>query len=386
MKPKSPSTSPPGGAMWSRSSDVALAHIRLRQAQSSWYFELFQSGRTPWQDPYSYIWKEYQAITHWFAKLPPSTAPQIRSCFELELLFSYVYILSPSPRCPQVNEHAQRLIVEHSTTYASKVLLLITQPSDVKNPSPFTFYDALRVYMTANRFVDVLSSNLDVLLRDVKSQSGFNSAPEFSLDAEVDPLSSFSGARPPPLPTPSYGEAYVSPASRFIDTINEFISILSTFGVRFGYVNGVSWRDRFQQESQPLLNRLHNSVQQQNQSETSSYPFWNTGGPVTPQNNLSPSPRRSTGFYPSPATTQYSPGYVPQESEASPMNSAWNVPSTRAESNSISSAGFSSDIQDFANAPLMASSSVDNEFSIGNIGSMASWDTVSSGSMKPRFP
>jgi hypothetical protein len=64
------------------------------------------------------------------------------------------------------------------------------------------------------------------------------------------------------------------------------------------------------------------------------------------------------------------------------MNSAWNAPSSRPESNSVSSAGFSSDIQDFANAPLLAAPGVNNEFGIG---SMAAWETIPGGPLNSRF-
>lgn len=322
-------------------------------------------------------------MSDWFAKIPANTAPHIKDYFELELLYSYVYILSPSPRCPQISEHAQRLIVENCASYAKKVLHLITQSPDVRRPSLFTFYDALRAYMTARHFVDVLSSNLDALLQTSTTTFSF-SVTGSSLDAEVDPLASSPSSVPPPLPTPAYGAASGGSTSRAINTINEFISILSTFGIRFGYVSGVSWRDRFQKESQPLLGELQQRVQQheRTQSEDSSYPFWGNGGPLTPQSNLSASPRRSNAFYPSPAATQYSPGYVPLEPESSPMNSAWGVQSSQDKSNSISSAGYSSGVQDFSSVPLFPAAADGNEFGIG---SMAAWETIPGGSLNARF-
>jgi hypothetical protein len=322
-------------------------------------------------------------MTDWFAKIPASMSQHLKDYFELELLYSYIYILSPSPRCPQISEHAQRLIVENCTFYAKKVLHLITQAPDVKSPSLFTFYDALRVYMTGRHFVDVLSSNLDALLQTSTADLSFPVTGS-SIAAEVDPLAPDPCSMPPPLPTPTSGAPSGGSTTRATNTINEFISILSTFGIRFGYVSGVSWRDRFQKESQPLLSELQQRMQQhgRTQSEDSSYPFWTNGGPLTPQSNLSTSPRRSNAFYPSPAATQYSPGYVPLELESSPMNSAWSVPSSRHDATSISSAGFGSGVQEFSNAPLFPAAADGNEFGIG---SMAAWETIPGGSLNARF-
>ncbi|KAF2750165.1 hypothetical protein M011DRAFT_397108, partial [Sporormia fimetaria CBS 119925] len=149
--------------VFQQSFDAALQYFKIREIQSEWYMDLFQSGRDPWHDPYPYIWKTYAKMAQWFEDIPTTMLPSTRSFFELELLYSYVYILSPSARNPHIHEYAQRLIFEHCIAYASLLLELTRQPSNTTKP-PITFYDAMRAYMTGRQFVDVLSRNMAVLL------------------------------------------------------------------------------------------------------------------------------------------------------------------------------------------------------------------------------
>ncbi|KAF2816408.1 uncharacterized protein BDZ99DRAFT_366129, partial [Mytilinidion resinicola] len=159
----SPKQNSPKTHVWLQSFDAALDLFKIRQLQSSWYMDLFQSGRDAWHDPYPYIWKTYNEMTHWFQDMPATTLPSTKAFFELELLYSYVYILSPSSRIPHINEYAQRLIFEHCITYATKLLALMSKPNNTTKP-PVTFYDAMRAYMTGRQFVDVLARNQDVIL------------------------------------------------------------------------------------------------------------------------------------------------------------------------------------------------------------------------------
>jgi hypothetical protein len=373
-KALSPPASPQQRGLWVQSNESALDLFRIRQIQSTWYTDLFQSGRDAWADPYPYIWKKYQEMSDWFKKLSSSTLPATRDFFELELLYSYVYILSPNLRCPQISEHAQRLIFEHCVSYAEKMLFITASPSDMRNP--LSFYDALRVYMTARHFVDNLNARFDTLLRPsgVTPTSAFNT--ESSLDAEVDPLAAVSPG-PPPIPAPivdTPGGVPKDQISRAIDTINNFVDILSYFGARFGTVGTISWRDRFQRESQVLLSQLHQRQQQQNQLDH-GYSLYN-GGPVTPPTHLSPSPQPSGTFYPSPASTHYSPnnGYI--QMNPSDLSGGWENEGATGNSNflSVTSAGDMS-------ASMMAPIGVDN---LG-VGSYAAWETLPGGSLNPRF-
>ncbi|KAF2204025.1 hypothetical protein GQ43DRAFT_214546 [Delitschia confertaspora ATCC 74209] len=246
--------SSPQSHVFLQSFDSALDLFKLREIQSSWYMDLFQSGRDPWKDPYPYIWKTYASMTSWLQNMPSSILPSTRNFFELELLYSYVYILSPSPRIPHINEYAQRLIVEHCIAYATNLLALISKPSSATRP-PITFYDAMRAYMTGRQFVDVLARNLDLLLDPTPPN-----APSHPISQEPhndDPLAPPPEVGPPPFPSPTVPEGEripLDPTTRVINAINDFTNILSRFGLRFGYIN---WRDRFQRESATLLAQLY---------------------------------------------------------------------------------------------------------------------------------
>lgn len=255
--------------------------------------DLFHSGREPWQDPYPYIWKQYARMSEWLQDMPQSTLPAIRSFFELELLYSYVYILSPSPRIPHIHEYAQRLIFEHCISYATILLSLLNKPSNTTKP-PVTFYDAMRAYMTGRQFVDVLSRNMDMIL-DPRPPSppapASASASASQVDAD-DPLAPPSQASAPPFPTPLLPDGQIAPSdptTRAINAINDFISVLSNFGLRFGFTH---WRDRFQRESAALSAQLyqrnttspHASPQSQMLPAPVTYPpQWVTMPSVSPQ-------------------------------------------------------------------------------------------------------
>jgi len=367
----SPSASQQQPNVWIQSNQSALEFFRFRQMQSTWYTQLFQSGREAWSDPYPYIWKKYYEMSDWFNKLSSSTLPATRDFFELELLYSYVYILSPNLRCPHISTHAQRLIFEHCTTYAEKMLNVTSSPSEVKNP--LTFYDSLRVYITARHFVDVLAAHSDTLLRPNGATPASAFSIHSSLEAEVDPLATVVPGIVPSIPAPTCdtpGGLPKDQTSRAIDTINRFLDILSYFGARFGNIAGISWRDRFQKDSQTLLSQLYQLRQQQNHMEQ-GYPIYN-GGPITPPTHLSTSPGPSATFYPSPASTQYSPasGYVQMNHPVG--NTRWEP----ANSNflSLTSAADMS-------SGMLVPSGLDN---LG-IGNFAAWETLPGGSLNPRF-
>jgi len=362
--------------MWRQSFDAALDLIKLRRIQSRWYTVMFQSGRDPWPEPYPYIWKVYHEMSDWFKNLPVSTEPNVRDFFELDLLFSYVYMLSPSPRCPEPSEYAQRLIFEHCISYSEKMLHLTTDSSGPKS-TPLTFYDALRVYITGRHFVDVLTKNFDRLLRPgVPTPSSFSSQ---SLDAEVDPLTPSALSQPPPIPAPlsafdpSAPDAN-TPIVRAISALNDFISVLSYFGLRFGQIAGISWRDRFQRESQALFSQLQQRAQQQKQLEqnwlgTAAQAHTSPGG-------LSPAP--TTAHYPSPPNSHYSPEY-PRSDSGRSATSQW--PPVGAAADVDYQMAIAPAPQDASMASMMAPGNVHD---LG-IGSLTAWQTLPGGNLNARF-
>jgi hypothetical protein len=239
---KGPSSAPttplpaPNQKLWSQSYNHALDLINLRTLQSTWYTDMFQSGRTEHDRPYSYIWKSCDDMRKWFDTLPATTSPNMRAFFELDLLYSYIYVLSPSPRVPVVCPYAQRLVFEYCILYADIIFKLTSDPSYA---SPLTFYDAMRVYMTGRQFLDLLQCNTEELLQ-----------------GHVCPLPAVNKGTPPPPPVPSVdlppGETVLRfNTERSVNCIARLTECLSRFGNRWGYLRSVN--TYFQQPEHALI-------------------------------------------------------------------------------------------------------------------------------------
>lgn len=220
-QPQSPDPRELQARGWLQSNQHAMDLLALRRLQSKWYSDLFQSGRTAWDEPYPYIWDACDQMKTWFENVSQSTPPNMLSFFELDLLYSYVYVLSPSPRVPIINPYAQTLIFEYCIRFARVMLQRIT---DKNCTAPTTFYDAMRVYMTGRQFLDVLQQNMEGLLNGVVAQR-----------PEVKALT----RPPPPLPlvnlppgdTPQHFNTM-----RSIHCIKNISECLTQFGVRWGYM------------------------------------------------------------------------------------------------------------------------------------------------------
>ncbi|KAK5716418.1 hypothetical protein LTR17_016391 [Elasticomyces elasticus] len=223
---------------WLQSYEQALDLINLRQLQSTWYTDLFQSGRTAWEEPYPYIWDTCDALRKWFENISPSTSQNMRAFFEVDLLYSYIYVLSPSPRVPAIDPFAAKLIFEYCIRYADLMLRLISDPSYT---APMTFYDAMRVYMTGRQFLDVLQHSTDSLL------NGFvpNHPPVRPTSAPPPPM--------PVMPLPPGDTILHFNTARSLHCIKQITDSLTRFGMRWGYM---SWSQRYQAETAGMLEEL----------------------------------------------------------------------------------------------------------------------------------
>lgn len=231
----------------------AVDMFNLRRLQSVWYTELFQSGRIPLSDPYPTIWRSCEAMKNWFEALSPNTSPQVRSFFELNLLYSYIYILAASPRMPFVAPFAQSLIFEYCLQYAEK---MTTHANERVKTAPLSFYDAMRVYMTGRQFIEVLQGNEDRLLSGI-----IPDPPHVPVDSA------------PPPPAPHTPRDFQKNLIRSITCIKRLTDCLGLFGMRWGYM---SWRDRFQRDSETLLSSLNQRVWKRQDSSTNlTRPLWN---------------------------------------------------------------------------------------------------------------
>ena len=212
--------------------EPAVCLFRIRRLQSEWYHELFLSGRTVWADPEPYLWNACQDMRRWFEALPDSITQTLRTKFELEVLYSYIYVLSPSPKVPNIPSLGQSLVFEYSIEYTAMMLDVL---QDMDKSAIYTFHDILRVYYVGRHFRDVLWKHLERLLNGVLYETNY--APP----ALLAPLIASNGNQQ-------------NNTARAIKCINGVIEILDIFGQKSGYM---ALRDKFSIDARPLLDELH---------------------------------------------------------------------------------------------------------------------------------
>ncbi|KAI9713827.1 MAG: hypothetical protein M1820_000557 [Bogoriella megaspora] len=282
-----------------------IALFELRKLQSKFYTDLFQSSepllnpqvsspliqpprQEAWADRYQYIWSTLRSLRSWWNELPPSIPQNLKDFLELEMLYSSVYVLGPSPRIPQISDFAQTLIFEYATSYAAKLyrLLYSTIKGDSVRAAPICSIDAMKAYMTGRQLLDVIRINENAVL--------------FSNLHEAAPAGTQNIGPAPLPPTPHSVHDGFSPGrepagppniSRAISCVSMYDDILGWLGVRWGSIN---WQQRFQRDAQPVLNRL--------QSWTGS-PYQ---GPLTPNTAKSTSPFNMPVY-----TNSHSPHFQP---------------------------------------------------------------------------
>jgi hypothetical protein len=229
--------SPGGRQIWQQPLDSALHLFRLRQLQSSWYQELFQSGRTPLANPDQYIFGVCDDMHKWAETIPESVSAQIREQFELEALYSYIYALAPTRRSHTISDTARILTFEYCTAYAEKLLPIARNK---ENTAFYTSHDALRVYFLGNLFIATLRQNEGLLLDGAPPTMTYIPRPD----------------EPPIPPLPNQGR--MDNTSRAINCINQMIGILETYGSR--WEQAAAMHDTFKDESAPILTNLRQGM------------------------------------------------------------------------------------------------------------------------------
>ncbi|KAG8626200.1 hypothetical protein KVT40_006601 [Elsinoe batatas] len=271
---------------WLKTFDHAMDLVALRQIQSRWYYDIFQSGREQWGEPYPYIWQTYHSMTLWFNSISPNTTEPIRAFFELELLYSYIYILGSSPRVHKPAPYSQTLLFEHCISYANLLTQLLNNP---KHLAPVSFDDNMRAYMTGMQLLDVLVKHRDQLISGV--------SPE--------PPHLPPGSAPAPTLPNLQTEPNVN-LLRTINAINQISEALKIFGLWWGFNN---WKDDFERAVEPMLKALnsrlweldHNNVDSHRRP---SHVLHGSSGSIVTVENLS---RHSS-------QTSTHPGYAPSMS------------------------------------------------------------------------
>lgn len=362
--------------------DTATEFFKIRQIQSEWYAELFQSGREAWSDPYNYIWKTYREMTEWYNNISKSTLPNTQAFFELEVLYSYVYVLSPSPRCPAISNYAQRLIFEHCIAYAISLRSILKDESSPTTRIPLTFYDAMRAYMTGRQFVDVLQRNPDVLLNPIPPTPPASSGPATNSEL-IDPFAAPPEINPPPFPSPAIPQPLTDgtqppssndPPARALRAINDFTDVLARFGMRFGYIN---WRDRFQKESATVINQLYARASVSPPPNPS--PVY-AGSQPPPQSHQQQQYQRTSPQPPSQQQQVY-PGYSPHHMPPNPPPPPFGWSGSSAQQ----TGGIPAQYQ-FANtSPSNVPGALGGGGGTGDL-TFSNWNALPGAEFKPRFP
>lgn len=291
----------PTAQKWLKTFDHSIDLMGLRKIQSKWYYDMFQTGRDVWREPYPYIWQTYHSMANWFANISKNTSEPMRMHYELELLYSYIYILGTSSHVPRPHPYAQTLLFEHCISYAT---LLANTMNNRKHNPPVTFDDNMRAYMTGMQLLDVLLKSRDQLISGV--------APE------PPHLPQGSPAAPalPPLQNDSHSNVV-----RAINAIRSITETLKVFGQRWGYT---TWRDDFATAVEPMLVALNSRLFELQQTSVDaglgrrpSHILLNqSSGNVSTLESLS---RQTSNSHVSPPPTSSSPLQHQQQSMSSYM-------------------------------------------------------------------
>lgn len=145
---------------WLRGIHDHVAMVQLRQLQSTWYHDLFLSGKDTMPNAESYTWTCYRDLDALYYRASPTMTARTRSCFELEVLFAKIRVLSPSPRTPAPSEFARHLLFDRSIDFAHAIQVRIASPEAM----PIVFYEALAAFAVARDFAWLLDQSLEMLV------------------------------------------------------------------------------------------------------------------------------------------------------------------------------------------------------------------------------
>ncbi len=171
-----------------QSANPAILLFQLRRAQSQWYQALYQSDpHEPLADATSYIWQMCHEMREWSEALPETLPVAIREQFDLDLKYSYVYCIAPSPRVPHVTAYGRMLIFEYVISYVDRILELASSAAAAaaataaaRSPlaaALYTYHDALRVFFMGSQFISMLRDAADSLLAAGSTSSSSSAAP-----------------------------------------------------------------------------------------------------------------------------------------------------------------------------------------------------------------
>lgn len=233
--------------MWIKPYRYSYWYFSIRRVQSQVYQDLHQSGREAMSDPYLYVQRMWKEMNDWYNGLPSNAPRPLLQLADAEILASYIMLLAPSPRIPEICELAQNIIFEFGIQYAGRVYASLAS-SDL---TWMSFTSFLRIRKLAHIFNDNLQAHLDRLIA--------GSPPRMDT-----PNTSFLVSAVPPQTTQNREKN----AQRCEKCINQFSAALNKFGDRMGlHELANSWlqelAESFGNQSKPTLQSLsqmqHNS-------------------------------------------------------------------------------------------------------------------------------
>ncbi|KAJ4300583.1 hypothetical protein N0V88_003262 [Collariella sp. IMI 366227] len=216
--------------------DASIPLFRLRQLQSDWYQTLRQSdpANTP-PDPIPYIWQKYFEMWTWAERLPTDLPVAVREMLDLELRYSYVYLIASATRATPISPHGRLLIREHVIAYIERIHEVA---SGGANWAFYTYHDALRVFFMGSQLVAVVGDGSDLLVSPA-------SIPV--------PVAEPGKVGPPPLPPRVDGNAG-DETGRCLECLNRVKLTLKVYGARWG--GALSLMESFEMVSGGLLETL----------------------------------------------------------------------------------------------------------------------------------
>lgn len=216
-------------------SEPAFLLFQLRRAQSHWYQALFQSDSTPLPNSSSFIWQMCQDMREWAEALPGSLPVGMRSLFDLEVRYSFVYCIAPSARAPYLTDYGRLLIFEHTIAYLDHIHEV---SHGGVNTAFYSYHDALRVFFMASQFIAVLRDAEDILLLGVHI-----------------PAPPVEYGKPMPLPLPNRrGGPLADNLERSIGCLERTTLTLAKYGER--WEDSIALQRSYEIISREILDRL----------------------------------------------------------------------------------------------------------------------------------
>ncbi|KAK2735625.1 hypothetical protein FQN57_001171 [Myotisia sp. PD_48] len=239
-------------SMFPKSIKPVTQLFEIRRYQSAIYQNLFFSGQSS-LDPEGYFWCHCSTITKWFNSVQKDTPSHLIPIYRLELLYTFILLLSPSKRAPVMNRVTSIRLFGNTTEFIARFQETITSP-DI---SPLvTYIDFERAYTVACLLLNLVTHHHNQVL-DNNTPSDHEQATSPSQSAHISP----------PLSNPIDPAI---PAKRALKCLQTTVAVLDHAKRRWGVVHLL---DDFKLRASPVTSFLARrySVPQQNNDTSMPY-------------------------------------------------------------------------------------------------------------------